>query len=161
MTGGSGWVGKGDVQNAVGWLNESALQTLVDMVGVGLTYTVTEFYLVIAGFFSGPGVNRNQHVVAETRAYGFVGVVGSESRQVKGQKQWSGFSLSGFDGGVPSFVGAGPEVGDHTVIGPQVAGLNSDQFVVAVDGIREHRRPVRQGCRCCRTPRLSSPTHQP
>jgi len=128
---GSGWVGKGDVQTALGGLNNSAIQTLVNEDGVHFTYTVTDTYLVTEEFYTGPDANRKQHEVTETTTYEVDAVVASDARQVKGQKQWTGFNLSGFEG-VPVVSGDVPAVGDHTVTDPQNPGTNSDHIVVEV-----------------------------
>jgi hypothetical protein len=130
-TNGSGWVGKGDVQNALGGINNAAIQTLVNNNEVKFTYTVTDTYLVTEEWYTGPDKNRKQHEVTKDTTYVVDAMVASDARQVKGQKQWTGFNLSGFEG-APTIVGTVPNEGDITVVDPQNPGTNSDHIITEV-----------------------------
>ena len=103
---GYGWVGKGDVQTALGNINNGAIQTLVDAGRSPLHLHGDRHLLVTEEFWTGPDRNRNEHEVTKTTTYVVDADVMSDARKVKGQKQWTGFNLSGFEG-APSTV-SGP-----------------------------------------------------
>jgi len=128
---GAGFVGKGEVQTVLN-LNNAGLQSLVDsQTGVNFTYEVTETYNVVEEFWTGPVKNRTEHEVTKKTTYNVVDVLASDARQVKGQKQYTGFNLlNKVEPG--TVVGSVPKVGDVTVVDPQNPGTNSDHIVVEV-----------------------------
>jgi hypothetical protein len=95
---GHGFVGKGDVQTALGNINNSAIQTMVDNKLVKFTYVTTDTYEVVNAWATGNAdnpVSLSAHEVTVTTTVGVNAAVNSDPRQVKGQKQWTGFNLNG------------------------------------------------------------------
>jgi hypothetical protein len=104
---GVGFVGKGDVQLALG-LNNAQMQDQANYVV--FTYEATDTYEVVNAWASGnPGnpVSLNYHTATVTTSVAVNCTVAYDPRQVKGQKQFTGFNLTGFgskvvDGTVPT-----------------------------------------------------------
>ena len=103
---GTGFVGKGDVQLAYGW-NNAQLQA--NATSVTFTYVTTDTYEVVNAWATGNAdnpVSLNSHIQTVTTTVGVNAVVDNDPRQMKGQKQFTGFILKGFgttvvDGTVP------------------------------------------------------------
>lgn len=107
----TGFVGKGDVQTAFGWTNAQA-QNPANLAGLAFTYVTTDTYEVTNAWASGNAdnpVSLNAHQVTVTTIVGVNGIVAYESRQIKGQKQVTGFYLCGFKGD-PVITGTLPVV---------------------------------------------------
>lgn len=95
---GTGFVGKGDVQDAFGW-NNKALQDNANLVT--FTYITTDKYVVTETWATGNPDNPkslNSHEVTVKKTVSVNGVVNGDPRQVKGQNQFTGFDLNGFIG---------------------------------------------------------------
>jgi hypothetical protein len=95
---GKGFVGKGDVQLAMGW-NNAQLQA--NAHSVAFNYVVREVYAVTEVFATGNPDNPwslNVHEIAITMVYGIRSSVDADPRQVRGQKQFTGFNLFGYTG---------------------------------------------------------------
>lgn len=104
---GTGFVGKGEVQLAFGW-NNAALQN--NASNVTFTYVSTTVYNVTEVWATGNPDNPkslSSHEVSVTNYIGVNGSTNSDPRQVKGQKQFTGFNLAGCNGTVN--VGDVPE----------------------------------------------------
>ena len=94
---GSWFVGKGDVQTAFGW-NNTLLQT--NASGVTFMYQTTATYEVITAWATGTPaapISLHSHLETVTTTVGTSAAVNGDSRQTKGQKQFTGFNLSGFN----------------------------------------------------------------
>lgn len=111
-TTGMGFVGKGDVQTVLG-LNNAQMQTLVDSPsGVVFTYVATDTYEVVNAWATGNAdnpVSLNSHTETVTTVIGVNATLDGTARKEKGQKQYTGFNLNGWQG-VPIMVGTLPEV---------------------------------------------------
>lgn len=103
---GAGFVGKGDVQLALG-LNNAQMQT--QAASLTFTYVTVDTYEVVNAWASGNAdnpVSLNSHTATVTTTVGVNATVAYDPRQVKGQKQITGFNLTGFgakvvDGTIP------------------------------------------------------------
>jgi hypothetical protein len=86
---GTGFVGKGDVQLAFDWNNKALQQNAAQ---VTFTYDDNVTYDILC--------EQQQTANQKTfqRSQGINAVMDGDPRQVKGQKQFTGFILSGFDG---------------------------------------------------------------
>lgn len=97
---GVGFVGKGDVQTALGGINNEAIQGLVDNGKVNFTYVTTDTYRVVNAWATGNAdnpVSLNAHEVTVTTQVGVNAAVNADPRKKNGQKQWTGFDLKGLD----------------------------------------------------------------
>jgi hypothetical protein len=105
---GNGFVGKGDVQTLFGWNNA----TLQDKASSAVfTYMKTDTYEVVNAWATGNvnnPVSLHSHTATVTTMAVVNSTVDADPRQVKGQKQFTGFNLSGFKSS--STVGTVPTV---------------------------------------------------
>ncbi|WP_203337313.1 hypothetical protein [Nocardioides limicola] len=93
---GTGFVGKGDVQLALGWSNA---QLQANAAAVGFSYDSSETYEVTCYWETTTGQgNIIKHTVTNKKSQGVAGSVAGDPRQVKGQKQFTGFNLTGYVG---------------------------------------------------------------
>lgn len=115
---GTGFVGKGDVQLAYGWNNK---QLQDNATAVTFSYNSTETYAAVCEWWTGPAKNRKEHEVTHTRSTQVAAALDGDVRQVKGQKQFTGFILNGFLG-EPIVTGEVPVVGGTC----QGGGLDND-----------------------------------
>jgi len=95
---GKGFVGKGDVQTAFGW-NNAALQKNAELVT--FTYVTTDTYTVTEVWATGnmeKPTSINSHEITKTKILGISGAPNYDLRKVNGQKQWTGFILTGYNG---------------------------------------------------------------
>jgi hypothetical protein len=105
---GTGFVGKGDVQTALG-LNNAQMQSLIQSGGVSFTYQTVDTYEVVNAWATGEidkPVSLNYHTATVTTSVNVNATVASEARKVNGQQQYTGFNLIGFgakvvDGEIP------------------------------------------------------------
>jgi hypothetical protein len=99
---GTGFVGKGDVQLAFAWKN-STLQT--NAKDVSFSYEAVDAYEAVCTFITGDGTRGEKvHNVDHKTKSGVKAALSGDPRQTKGQNQFTGFNLSGFDG-EPQTVG--------------------------------------------------------
>lgn len=106
---GEGFVGKGDVQLAFGW-NNSALQENAN--GVTFQYAAIDEYEAVCEFTTGPAHSRTTHTITETELTSVAGAPDGDPRKVKGQQQFTGFDLEGFEED-PVIIGDLPIEGDQ------------------------------------------------
>ncbi|MCW3996493.1 MAG: hypothetical protein NWE98_10160 [Candidatus Bathyarchaeota archaeon] len=95
---GTGFVGKGDVQLAFGW-NNKALQD--NALGVTFTYVAINEYLVTEVWATGNPANPwtlQSHTATVALSNSMSSALDGSPRQEKGQKQFTGFILSGISG---------------------------------------------------------------
>jgi hypothetical protein len=91
---GTGFVGKGDVQYTFGWANK-ALQD--NAKGVTFSYKATDNYEAVCTWTTGEGTRGEKtHNISHTTTTAVNSAVDNDPRQVKGQKQFTGFNLKGF-----------------------------------------------------------------
>jgi hypothetical protein len=121
---GTGFVGKGDVQLAYGWNNAQLQKNALD---VKFSFDSLETYQAVCEWYTGPDANRKQHDVTHTRSTGIVGGLDGDPRQVKGQKQFTGFILKGYSGGVTEGGGVVPVVGQPCQGGGLDNATNTDK----------------------------------
>ncbi len=102
---GTGFVGKGDIQVLYGW-NNAQLQSKAG--GVSFAYDARDTYDVTCEWDTG---NHNivHHIVDHPTHTNITSSIAYDPRQVKGQKQITGFNLNGF--GTTTSQGNVPEVG--------------------------------------------------
>jgi hypothetical protein len=100
---GTGFVGKGDVQNAFGW-NNAQLQA--NAGGVTFSYNTTDTYSAVCEFVTGTGTHQQTHDVTIPRHTSVNDTVEYDART---HKQVDGFILTGF--GTTSTTGTVPVVG--------------------------------------------------
>lgn len=126
---GTGFVGKGDIQEAFG-LNNKALQDAAS--------TVTFSYLATAEFdvtcewdstTGGPKPKTIHHVITNTKTSGIASTVDGDPRKTRGQNQFTGFNLLGH---VLESSDSAPEVGDVCRNGN---GADSVGYVTAVESL--------------------------
>ena len=94
---GKGFVGKGDVQIALGW-NNAQLQA--NASSVVFTYVAQDVYQVTEVYATGnpdQPKSLNVHDITVTKVFGVQSKVDADPRQTKGQKQFTGFILSGYN----------------------------------------------------------------
>jgi hypothetical protein len=106
---GTGFVGKGDVQTALG-LNNAQMQAQAE--SLEFTYVTVDTYQVVNAWATGNPdnpVSLNSHTATVTTTVSVNSTVAYDPRQVKGQKQFTGFNLTGF-GDDYAVVGEIPEV---------------------------------------------------
>lgn len=104
---GKGFVGKGDVQIPFGW-NNAQLQA--NALQVSFTYSATNTYTVTEAWATGNPDNPwtlNSHTTTIPVDYSISSTLDGSPRQVKGQRQFTGFILTGFIGD-PVVVGTLP-----------------------------------------------------
>jgi len=104
---GKGFVGKGDIQDGFGW-NNAQLQN--NASGVTFTYIGTSEYLVTEAWATGNTLqpwSLSSHVAEISTVAGVAVALDGSPRQVKGQKQFTGFNLDGISSSV--IVGDVPE----------------------------------------------------
>jgi hypothetical protein len=104
---GKGFVGKGDVQLAFTW-NNKQLQDYA--LGVSFSFDTTDSYSAVCTWTTAEGKPGEQtHNVSHKFSSAVLSAVDADPRQTKGQKQFTGFILSGF--GPTSETGSAPVVG--------------------------------------------------
>jgi hypothetical protein len=106
---GTGFVGKGDVQILYGW-NNAQLQNNAN--GVSFYYDATDTYDVTCEWSTTTGGPNSQVIVHDVTIPRHTSVSSSiayDPRQMKGQKQFTGFNLNGF--GATTTQGTVPVVG--------------------------------------------------
>jgi hypothetical protein len=101
---GIGFVGKGDVQTAFGWKN-ATLQINASDVSFSSVEEQTRSMDCVS---NGNPANATTYTDARRQERDVAGRIDSDLRQVKGQKQFTGFILSGFVG-QPHTVGGSLE----------------------------------------------------
>ncbi|MBI2853069.1 MAG: hypothetical protein HYX84_08255 [Chloroflexi bacterium] len=115
---GTGFVGKGDVQDAFGW-NNAQLQSNAGGVTFTLVsadvYDVTYEWDTVTG---GPNPQTIHHTVTNERTASVNGAVGYDARN---KKQITGFILGGFStinetGSIPQVGDSGPHGGGTSVV---------------------------------------------
>lgn len=127
---GTGFVGKGDVQDAFAW-NNAQLQS--NAAGVTFTYTATDTYAFTCEWWTGPTRNRTQHFRDHQRSIDVTGTVAHDTRWSGGggrgnsTPQVTGFALTGFGSGAVGEAGGVPELG-----APCPGFQGNDAVVVAV-----------------------------
>jgi hypothetical protein len=105
-TTGTGFVGKGDVQNALG-LNNAQLQN--QAAGLKFTYESVDTYEVTVEWTSGEGTKGEKtHIVNHKRNSSLTSDIIAQSRTAK---QINGFNLTGLGDTIAE--GAIPKVGDY------------------------------------------------
>jgi hypothetical protein len=107
---GTGFVGKGDVQTALG-LNNAQMQGLIQSGGVSFTYVTKDTYEVVNAWATGNvdnPVSLNYHTATVTTSVNVNSTVAFDPRKVNGQQQYTGFNLTGF--GTKVVEGTIPEV---------------------------------------------------
>jgi hypothetical protein len=95
---GNGFVGKGDVQIVLGW-NNAALQK--NATSVKFTYSLLQIYKVTEEWATGnpeKPKSLHTHEVAVSTTYSVDSALNGDPRQTKGQNQFTGFILKGWDG---------------------------------------------------------------
>jgi hypothetical protein len=95
-TSGTGFVGKGDVQTALG-LNNAQMQAQAE--SLTFAYVTTDTYEVVNAWATGNPdnpVSLNSHTETVTTVIGVNSTVAYDPRKVNGQKQFTGFNLTGF-----------------------------------------------------------------
>jgi hypothetical protein len=105
---GTGFVGKGDVQTALG-LNNAQMQSLIQSGGVSFTYQTVDTYEVVNAWATGQidnPVSLNYHTATVTTSVNVNSTVAFDPRKVNGQQQYTGFNLTGYgakvvDGTIP------------------------------------------------------------
>lgn len=90
---GEGFVGKGDVQDAFGWNNAQLQQRASDVDFIVESTATYEFDCV---WQTGPAHNRQTHSVDRDATTEVNSDIAYDPRQVKGQKQITGFNLLGY-----------------------------------------------------------------
>jgi hypothetical protein len=105
-TTGTGFVGKGDIQILYGW-NNAQLQR--NAGGVVFSYDATDTYDVTCEWDTGVH-NIVHHSVTHPTHTSVSSSIAYDPRQIKGQKQFTGFNLNGF--GLTTSQGSVPAVGD-------------------------------------------------
>jgi hypothetical protein len=115
---GTGFVGKGDVQNAFGW-NNAAFQS--SWTGISFNYTASVTYSATCFWTTGEGRNgQHEHYVVHTRSSNVSSVITYTGRS---HHQVDGINLTGFGDYLDS-GDAVPVVGNVCVGGPTGAGRN-------------------------------------
>jgi hypothetical protein len=105
---GKGFVGKGDVQIPFGWSNA---QVQANATAVTFKFESSDSYAAVCTWTTGEGTRGEKtHTISRTRTVGVAGTVDGDPRQVKGQKQFTGFILAGYVG-TPITQGTAPELG--------------------------------------------------
>jgi opacity protein-like surface antigen len=105
---GNGFVGKGDVQYTFGGLNNTQIQGLAQ--SVKFTSQTSESYNAVCTWTTGEGTRGEKtHDVSHKSSTEVLSSIATEARQVKGQKQITGFNLNGY--GAKSEDGIVPVVG--------------------------------------------------
>jgi hypothetical protein len=104
---GKGFVGKGEVQTAFNWNNDKLQK---NAGGVSFSYITTDNYSAVCTWTTGEGTRGEKtHDVSHTTTTQVNDEIAYEARQVKGQKQITGFNLTGL--GATSETGTVPVVG--------------------------------------------------
>lgn len=93
---GTGFVGKGDVQDAFGLSND---QIQKDAGLVQFSMKQIETYSAVCNYTTGPVHNRVPHSPTRTIDSNLASSIDASGRQIKGQQQITGFYLSGKNGG--------------------------------------------------------------
>ncbi len=101
---GTGFVGKGDVQNAFGW-NNNLLQR--NASGVGFKYLATDEYDAVCTWTTGTPPHEQTHHVSHTETAALNSTIAYDPRV---RSQITGFNLNG-PSGEPTVTGEVPEVG--------------------------------------------------
>lgn len=102
---GTGFVGKGDVQLALG-LNNAQMQAVADKLN--FTYETVDTYAVTVEWTTGEGTKGQQtHIVNHTAISNIASAVDYNARQAK---QYTGFILDGFKN--TTVDGEIPQIGD-------------------------------------------------
>lgn len=128
---GTGFIGKGDVQDAFGW-NDADLQA--NAAGVTFTYVSEQVYEVTVEWLTGPEWKVTRHVITQTRTAGVNASVVYETRRNK-QDKITGFDLLGL--GSPTVSGTVPAVG-AVLVDPQTGNpYPTDHVVIAVEPVSE------------------------
>ena len=105
---GTGFVGKGEVQQVMGWNNKTLQENASNVV---FTYESTDDYSAVCTFVTGEGTRGEKtHNVAHTTETAVIASVNGDPRQTKGQNQFTGFNLAGF--GDVTEAGVIPVVGE-------------------------------------------------
>jgi hypothetical protein len=97
---GMGFIGKGDVQLALGWNNKKMQD---NATALDFTYVATQNYSAVCNYWTGPTHNRKEHNVPRTTISDISAVVGYDGRSNK-KGDITGFFLGGFTG-VPIVIG--------------------------------------------------------
>jgi hypothetical protein len=118
---GQGFVGKGDVQLALGW-NKQQLQD--NAAALDFSYVATQNYSAVCNFWTGPTHNRVEHNVSRTTTSDISAVVGYDGRNNK-KGDITGFFLTGFTG-LPTVVGEAVPVEGGACSGGGGSGTWSD-----------------------------------
>jgi len=117
---GFGFVGKGDVQLAFGW-NNATLQN--NAGGVTFSLSTTTSYTSVCSWVTGEGTRgERSHEVSHTVTQGLTAVLNGSARQTKGQTQFTGFNLLGFNGDPIQSGGAIPVEGQPCPGNPGTGG---------------------------------------
>ena len=116
---GTGFVGKGDVQTALG-LNNAGLQAVAE--NLVFTYNTVDSYVVTVEWITGEGTKGEQaHIVTHDIVWTLSGEVLYDAKK---KNQFVGFNLNGF--------GSKTTAGDVPAIGDVYPG-NSDHIVTSVE----------------------------
>jgi hypothetical protein len=94
---GVGFVGKGDVQLAIGGINNAQLQALVELGAIDFRYIEES---TVEYDCEWDTVNKKQtihHSVPQKKTSRVRASIAFEARKIKGQKQYTGFNLNGFE----------------------------------------------------------------
>jgi hypothetical protein len=126
---GTGFVGKGDVQDAFGWDNHD-LQA--NAGGLSFSYGAIQDYAFTCQWFTGPAHNRRKHEVTETVS---VGISGSVNHEARIHMQIDGFHMTGYgdvfteSGTVPAVGGSCPQGNSGVIIAVQSLGGEGGLYV--------------------------------
>lgn len=126
---GTGFVGKGDVQNAFGW-NNATLQA--NAGGVTFSYSATDEYEAVCTFVTGEGTRGERtHNIDHTRTTAIAGALNGSPRP--GPNQFTGFNLTGYAGD-PVVSGHAPVEGEACPGNPGTAGTWSAVTLISSTG---------------------------
>ncbi|WP_442596555.1 hypothetical protein [Neobacillus sp. D3-1R] len=126
---GTGFVGKGDVQTALG-LNNAQMQNQAE--SLKFTYETVETYEVTVQFITGEGTKGEKtHIVEHKRSSSVNSDVLYDARKAK---QYTGFNLNGFtnttsEGVIPAIGDEFPGESDHTVTSVELVSSQSTLYV--------------------------------
>lgn len=132
---GTGFVGKGDVQLAIGWNNKQLQDNAADVTFAYNDVVSYEWFCYRETTTGGPEPKVVPHTNERARSQAVDGDVNADPRQKKGQSQFTGFTLNGWDGDPDLGAFEGPALGscpnDGIVI--DQAAYEADGSIVKVD----------------------------
>jgi hypothetical protein len=124
---GTGFVGKGDVQTALGW-NNAALQRNVSEIM--FSYNAVNVYNVTVKWETTTG-GKNPKIITHSNVHEInVAVNGSVQHEERVHKQVDGFIMTGFIG-EPAATGSIPAVGD--VFNPNNGAAGAKKYITAIE----------------------------